>query len=84
MVESAVDALDEAAFGRLCNLVETEAEQIRADRDELRTKILRGPSDKIWLPVNMDRLLWTARERFGVRPRELTDLTPDYVVERTK
>ena len=83
VLESAVDGLDDAAFGRLCNLVEAEAAQVREDREELRTKILQGPADKIWLPINMDRLLWTARERFSVRPRQLTDLTPDYVVERT-
>jgi hypothetical protein len=31
----------------------------------------------------MERLLWTAKEKFGVRPRELSDLTPDYVIEKT-
>jgi hypothetical protein len=36
------------------------------------------------MPINMERLLWTAREKFSVRPRELTDLTPDYVIEKTK
>jgi hypothetical protein len=35
------------------------------------------------MPINMERLLWTAREKFGVKSRELTDLTPDYVIEKT-
>lgn len=50
----------------------------------MRTNIIKSPEDAICMPINMERLLWTAREKFSVRPRELTDLTPDYVIEKTK
>ena len=64
-------------------MLEAESEQIKADRDELRTKILCGQADKVWLPIHMERLLRTARERFEVKSRVPTDLTPDYVIEKT-
>lgn len=36
------------------------------------------------LSVNVPRLLWTAKEMFGVKPRNQTDLSPAYVIESTR
>ena len=37
-----------------------------------------------YLPVNATRLLWNAKEKFNVLLRTKTDLTPCYVIEKTK
>lgn len=69
--------------------LEKEYKQLMVDRDNLRKNILPDGEDMIHLPVNVDRLLWyakemTAKERFGRPNRDKTDLTPDYVIQATK
>ena len=71
-------------FENLCKVVQGEFDQLYEDRDELRFKIIKSVDEAIHMPINMDRLLWTSRERFGIRLRDKTDLTPDYVISKTK
>lgn len=71
-------------FDRLCKSMTEEFHQLNEDRSELRYKIIKKVDDVIHLPINMDRLLWTSRERFSIKIRDKSDLTPDYVISKTK
>jgi DNA-directed RNA polymerase II subunit RPB1 len=77
-------ALDETA-----DLLAEEYKQLTRDREALRTVIhLPGDDEKVHLPVDVPRLLWTAREQAakerlalpGGRARDTTDLTPFHVI----
>ena len=77
--------MDDAALRTMCEGLDLEYKQLKEDRDALRRDILPNGEDGIHLPVNVDRLLWTAKEmtakeRFGRARRDKTDLTPDYVI----
>jgi len=67
----------------MCEKLEAEFEQIKRDRDELRKDILVFNED-IHLPIDMQRLIKNAKETFSVKPRGQTELTPDYVIDRTR
>ena len=54
-------------FESLCYSVEKEFQQLKDDRDELRYKIMKTTEDNIHMPINMERLLWTSRERFNIK-----------------
>lgn len=41
-------------------------------------------NDAVYLPVNVPRLVWNAKEKFRVKPHLKTDLDPLYVVEKTR
>ena len=58
-----------------------EYDQILEDREALRHKILLTGEDLIHLPVNVPRLLWNAKQEYGIKPDSKTDLNPQYVVE---
>lgn len=67
--------------------LEAEFEQINEDRTALREFIFNFADDKdklsdAWpLPVNLKRIIWNAKHIFNVKPHDLTDLTPDVVIE---
>ena len=84
-----MERIDDPALKDMCEDLEMEYEQLMKDRDNLRKNILPHGEDGIYMPVNVDRLLWTAKEmtakdRLGRANREKTDLTPDYVIAATK
>jgi len=70
-------------FEEVCQLLEEEYDQIKIDRDELR-KYTSGCDDKTHLAVHVPRLIWNAKEKFGIKPRTRSDLSPDYVIKRTR
>ena len=92
VLDDVVDGMGEAELDEIATLLDEEFQQLEADREALRTVIhLPGDDDKVHLPVDVPRLLWTAREQtakdrlsFGGRARDKTDLTPDHVIERTR
>jgi DNA-directed RNA polymerase II subunit RPB1 len=51
------------------------------DREDLRTVILPNADDGIHIGVNVPRLLWNAKEKFGITSTSKSDLKPAYVVE---
>jgi DNA-directed RNA polymerase II subunit RPB1 len=59
-----------------------EWEQLRRDRDDLRSVILQKQGDDVHLPVNVPRIIWNAKENFGVKPHQKSDLHPAYVLEK--
>jgi hypothetical protein len=67
--DNQIDRLDEASLETLCDIVDGEFQQLQDDRHELRAKIMKKPEEKIHLPIDMERLLWTSRERFNIRQR---------------
>lgn len=67
-------------------LVEKEYKQLVADRAKLREILAcRGPGSEtdssIYLPVNLDRLVWNVQREFGVNLDEPTALHPRKVIE---
>ena len=69
IMDGEIDKLDEANFETLCDIVDSEFKQIMNDRNELRTKIIKKTEDEIAMPINMERILWTTREKFNIRTR---------------
>ena len=70
----------------LRDLLDDEFEQLESDRVELR-KIMgcRGPrtesDNATYLPVNLDRLIWSAQRNFNVNTMEPSSLHPKDVIE---
>jgi len=77
----AVDEIEN--FDGVCDKLEEEYKQIQQDRTDLREHILFAKED-IHVPVNLTRLIWNAKEMFNVKERGQTELTPDYVIEKTQ
>lgn len=69
--------------------LESEFEQILADRRNLRS-IVTVMDEKLQnintfhLPVNIPRLIWTAKSRFHVDPNGQSDMSPEYVIEEVR
>lgn len=57
-----------------------EFQRIFKDQGEIR-KIFRGFDDKQHLPVNVRRIIWNARRKFGISDNSTTDLHPVDVIE---
>jgi len=70
---------------RITEALEQEYAQLYKDRGVLRT-VIKGdlPDDKVWLPVNLNRLLWNAREKYDIKVGQKTNLTPEYIIDRMK
>jgi DNA-directed RNA polymerase II subunit RPB1 len=60
--------------------LEQEWERIKADREILRT-IFQTPDQKIYLPCNLNRMIWNAQKIFHVNLRGQTDLSPLKVID---
>ncbi|XP_035693394.1 DNA-directed RNA polymerase II subunit RPB1-like [Branchiostoma floridae] len=65
---------------RLQTEIEAEFEQLRVDRDVLRSVNQTGDA-KVALPCNLARIIWNAQKIFHVNTRAPTDLHPIKVVE---
>ena len=69
--------------------LESEYEQLLLDRQTLRS-IVTVMDEKLQnintfhLPVNIPRLIWTAKSRFHVDPNGCSDLRPDYVIREVR
>jgi hypothetical protein len=61
--------------------LDEEFKQIMRDRDDLRGVILKGQGDAVHLPVNVPRIIWNAKEQFGIKANSKTDLQPSYVLQ---
>ena len=61
--------------------LDREFERIYEDREELRLKIFRDGSDKVYLPVNFPRFIWNAKEKFKIRKSNMSDLHPKDVID---
>jgi DNA-directed RNA polymerase II subunit RPB1 len=66
--------------------LEEEYAQLQRDRADLRVILAcRGPgeetNDMVYLPVNLDRLIWNAQRTYGVDPNSPTNLHPRTVLD---
>lgn len=62
--------------------LENEYKKILQDREELRHEILLNGDDKIHIPVNLARILWNAKEKFGIKKHHVSDLHPKEVIDK--
>ena len=60
-----------------------EFEELRKDRELLRVNFPRGDVD-VYLPCNLDRLIWNAQKIFHIDKREPSDLNPVNVIESVR
>eukprot|EP00604_Paraphysomonas_vestita_P003644 CAMPEP_0174819944 /NCGR_PEP_ID=MMETSP1107-20130205/3430_1 /TAXON_ID=36770 /ORGANISM="Paraphysomonas vestita, Strain GFlagA" /LENGTH=1498 /DNA_ID=CAMNT_0016034309 /DNA_START=708 /DNA_END=5204 /DNA_ORIENTATION=- len=70
-------------------LLEEEYEQLSNDRRTLRSVLAcRGPGSEtdegIYLPVNIDRLIWNAQRKFRINVNEPTSLHPRKIIEMVR
>lgn len=61
-----------------------EYKEIEADRERLRNEILKHGDSKVYLPVNVSRLITKAKQQFDIRPTNRSDLHPHEVIEGVK
>jgi len=64
-------------------LLGSELRRLREDRDWLRVEIFPAIDfdyKRIYLPVNIERLIWNAMKEFEIDPYRVCDLDPCYVV----
>jgi len=64
----------------LHRLLQKEWEQLKSDRQMLRNDVVKSGEAKWPLPVNMDRLLWSAKHMFEIGQDSVSDLTPREVL----
>uniref|UniRef100_A0A7S0DEE9 DNA-directed RNA polymerase n=1 Tax=Amorphochlora amoebiformis TaxID=1561963 RepID=A0A7S0DEE9_9EUKA len=65
--------------------LEDEFRQLELDRKNLREFGFLGPGENsVYLPVNLKRLIWNARERFKVDIFGKSDLNPEHIVQEVK
>jgi DNA-directed RNA polymerase II subunit RPB1 len=58
-----------------------EFNQIKQDRDDLRTLIFkRSSEDDIHIPVNVPRIIWNAKEEYKIKSNSKSDLHPSDVL----
>lgn len=62
-------------------LLDSEFQQIRADRDTLREEIIKNGEAKRPLAVNVDRVIWNAKQVHNIRPDSKSNLMPDQVLK---
>lgn len=67
---------DDEQLNAICDQLEEEFNQIKQDREDLRSSILIDGEDGIHLPVNIPRLIWNCKEVFQINPRGKSDLNP--------
>ena len=79
-----VDHLEEGGFEEMTSLLKEEFDQLMQDRKDLRSFIFPGGDNGIALPVNLERLLWNAREMYRIKRTDESDLDPAYVINKTK
>lgn len=58
-----------------------EFDQIMQDRESLRNEIVQDGEAKRPLAVNIDRVIWNAKQEHGITADSISDLTPDQVLK---
>ncbi len=61
-----------------------EYNTILNDREILRTEICPTREKKKPLAVNIERLIWNAKQEYGIHPNSVSDLNPDQVLKSVK
>lgn len=61
--------------------LDTEFQRLEDDREALRTFIIKSDNKGIHLPVHVPRLVQLAKEKFKLKARGKSDLTPGYVFD---
>lgn len=61
-----------------------EFSQIQSDRETLRREIIKNGESKRPLAVNVDRVIWNAKQEHNIRPDSVSDLTPDQILKGVK
>lgn len=69
-------------FPEVCERLVQEYEQIKQDREDLRSLILKNGEDDIAVPINMHRIIQNAKAMFNVPHRQQTLLEPGYVMNK--
>ena len=94
--EQLKEILDEKTLTSVVNdsdlrdLLQTEYNQIKEDRDLLRTTIFKSGDDQTHLPINISRLILQCRQIFelksgvGQKGSIKSDLKPQYVISEVK
>eukprot|EP00177_Eucheuma_denticulatum_P004522 GFKZ01008224.1.p1 GENE.GFKZ01008224.1~~GFKZ01008224.1.p1 ORF type:complete len:1807 (-),score=207.06 GFKZ01008224.1:2235-7655(-) len=59
----------------------SEFDQILWDRETLRNEIIKNGESKRPLAVNVDRVIWNAKQQHNIHPDSISDLTPDQVLK---
>jgi len=62
----------------------SEFKSIESDRTRLRNEILEHGESKIYLPININRLITKAKQKFDIKPTNRSDLHPYDVIEGVK
>ena len=62
-------------------MLQKDFELLVEKRDTLRKIILEPGEEKIHLPVNISRLIWTAKKEFDLENNKLSDLHPRTIIE---
>eukprot|EP00842_Homolaphlyctis_polyrhiza_P004411 jgi/Hompol1/4971/HPOL_004068-RA len=66
-------------------IFDEEFRELRDDRNILREQVFPNTTTDKWaLPVNLERLIWNARNRFRTERAKPTDLHPFYVIEKVR
>lgn len=61
-----------------------EYSQIQSDRETLRHEIVKNGEAKRPLAVNVDRVIWNAKQQHNIRPDSVSNLTPDQILKGVK
>lgn len=61
-----------------------EFDQIMWDRETLRREIIKNGETKRPLSVNVDRVIWNAKQEHSIHPDSISDLTPDQILKGVK
>jgi len=77
VVQEIADSIEKRA------MITKNFEEMMKFRSELRYEILKNNDDKLHLPVNLERLIVTAKRRHNIENAKLTDLSPCTIIERT-
>mmetsp|Transcript_19250 Transcript_19250/g.32795 ORF Transcript_19250/g.32795 Transcript_19250/m.32795 type:complete len:564 (+) Transcript_19250:248-1939(+) len=76
--------MEQSEVEETAKMLEQEYEQLLQDREDLRTKIIQSTQNSVNMPINVQRLIWNARQQFQVKIHSKTDLTPKYIIDRVK
>merc|ERR1719313_2762698 len=68
----------------VAKLLRGEMDQLVQDVSIMRSEVLPTGDASIYLPVNLDRLLWRAQTKFNIDMRKTTTLNPEEVVQKVQ
>merc|ERR1719355_367384 len=68
----------------VAKLLRGEMDQLVQDVSIMQSEVLPTGDASIYLPVNLDRLLWRAQTKFNIDMRKTTTLNPEEVVQKVQ